>query len=165
MSLLEKVKGDRSKILRRWLDALLDSFPKQSRLMISAESDRFSNPIGFTLHEAIDEVFRALVGEKTLEEIDLALGRLVKLKAIQEDHADGKLGALIELKRIIRESCGAYSARFSSITELLEIEDRVDEIILRAYQIYVQSREKILDLQINEIKNKTYMMRRMSGEA
>lgn len=157
--------GDRKKILREWYQEVLGSFPKQSHALIASNTDRFANPIGFTLNDAIAEIFSALVGDKSLDEIAPALERIIKLRAIQGGREAAQLGFLLSLKRIVRERCGAYSAEFTEVGALLEIEDRMDEILLRAYEIYVRSRELILELQVNEIKNKTHMMRRLSGEA
>lgn len=165
MSLGKKLIGDRKKILKEWYQEVLGSFPKQSHALISSNTDRFANPIGFTLNDAIAEIFSALVGDKSLDEIAPALERIIKLRAIQGGRESAQLGFLLALKRIVRERCGAYSSGFSEVGALLEIEDRMDEILLRAYEIYVRSRELILELQVNEIKNKTHMMRRLSGEA
>ena len=164
MSLSEQIIGKRTKIIRLWFKEVLECFPKQSRIMIANNSNHFSNPIGYTLREGIDEIFSFAVGEKSLEEIDLGLGRLIKLKAIQEVQDANPLLFLFALKKIVRENCGAHSSQFSEIKELLEIESRLDHIIQKAYEIYVQSREKILELQVNEIKNKNYMFRRLAGE-
>lgn len=164
MDLNQQIMGKRKKILRLWYQEVLECFPKQSRVLIASNADRFSNPIGFTLGEGIEEIFSFLVGEKSLPEIDSALGRLIKLKAIQEVRDTNQLAFLFSLKRIVRENCGAYSKGFSEIRELLEIESRLDQIVQKAYEIYVQSREKILELQVNEIKNKTYMFRRLADE-
>ena len=143
----------------------MESFPKQSRYLIANDADRFANPMGFTLNDGIKEILSALVGEKTLDEIEPALGQLIKLRAIQDNREGNQLSFLYALKKIVRTQCKAYSKGFTAVRELLELEDRIDLIILRAQEIYVLSREKILELQVNEIKNKTYSLRRLSGEA
>ncbi len=164
LSLSQRIKGERKKIQRLWFQEVLEIYPKQSRSLIGGVADRFSNPIGFTLSEGIEEIFSVLVGEKSLAEIDPALERLIKLRALQEADQAGPLGFLFSLKKIVRKSCGAYSSQFTEFGELLELEDRIDGIIRKAHGIYVQAREKILQLQVNEMKNKTYMFRKLADK-
>lgn len=165
MSLTQRIKDRKKGILRSWFQEVLDSFPKQSQALIANNSDRFANPIGFTLNDAIAEIYAGVVGEKTLEDIRPALERITKLRAIQDKQNPGQLGFLYGLKKILRTQCGAFERGFDDVEGLLEIEDRIDEIILLALEIYVQSREKIYELQVNELQNKTYMMRRLQGDA
>ena len=165
MTLGEQLIRDRKKIQRQWFQDVLEGFPKQSRYLIAGDEDRFTNPIGFTLNEGIEEVYAAVSGEKTVEEIDEGLSRLIKFKAVQKkDEQTGDLDFLVSLKRIIRKACGVEKAGFNDYQALMDIEDRIDRIILKAHNIFVASREKILELQVNEMKNKTYSLRRLSGE-
>ena len=57
------------------------------------------------------------------------------------------------------------SKGFTDYEGLFEIEGRLDQIILKAHKIYVQAREKIMELKVNENNNKTYSLRKLSGEA
>ena len=164
MSLKDQIRERKGKILKQWYQEVLESYPPQARIMIQSTADRFDNPIGFTLHDGIREILAALIDEKTLEEIDPALALVIKLKAIQEKTDSSPMDFLYTLKRIIREHCGAYSGSFTAVKELLELEDRIDQIMERAQSIFVDSREKLLELQVNEMKNKTHMLRRMAGD-
>jgi len=164
VSLSEQLWGDRTKVLKLWFQTVLESYPKQSRTLIAVESDRFANPIGSTLNDAIEDIFATVAGKKTVDDAEPAIAKMVKLKAVQEGSSEGQLAFLFALKPIIRKTCGANSSRFSQWQDLLEIEDRIDLVILRAMEIFIQSREKILELQVDEIKNKTYSLRKLSGD-
>ena len=164
MSLIERIKEKKNGIQRSWFQEVLNSFPKQSQSLIASNADRFANPIGFTLNDAISEIFAAVVGEKSLEDIAPALERIIKLRAVQDKQNPGQLVFLHALKKIVRKQCGAFEEGFAEVEALLALEDRIDEIILRALEIYVLSREKILELQVNEIMNKTHTLRRLQGD-
>ena len=164
MSLLAQLKEDRVKIHRAWFQEILDSFPRQSRGLIADGKDRFSNPMGHTLNDGILEILSALLGEKTLEEAEPAVAQLIKLRAVQKEQKENPVEFLFALKKIVRKNSGAYGRKFTQVGELLEIEDRLDAIILRALEIFVESREKLLELRVNEMRNKTHMFLRMAGE-
>ena len=61
------------------------------------------------------------------------------------------------LKRAIREQLDTPSGRDAVADELPAIESRIDELALQAFDVYVQCREKIYQLRIDELKRQTYM--------
>ncbi len=164
MNLNEQILRKRTKIVRLWYGHLLESYPRQSRKFIALDTDRFANPIGFTLSDGVERVFDHLLGGRDIEEIEESLAQIVKLRAIQEGSHANALEFLLALKKIIREQCGVNSSAFTQVDELLAIEDRIDEVFLLAHELYVRSRESIAELKVNEMRNKTYMLRKMVGE-
>jgi len=167
--LVQLVREKKTKIMGRWFQVMLDAYPQQSRFLIGKDSDHFANPIGYTLNEALEEIFAVLAEEKPLADIQLALERLVKLRAVQdtsaqEQQGENPLAFLLALKKIVREFCGAYQPGFTATGELLALEDRMDQVLLQALAIFSHSKEKLLELQVSEMRNKTFMLRRMAGE-
>jgi len=174
MSLAKRMQERRAAILGRWQREVLESFPRQSRKLIAAGEDRFANPLGFALRDGVEEVFSFVAGEKPWDAIEPALERLVKLKAVQQTHGQGPLEFLFSLKTIVREACGVGTGGGiageplerapSDLEQWLVLEERFDRVIRAGAAAFVQAREKILELQVNEMRNKTYMLRRLAGE-
>ena len=164
MSPSDRIRKDRTKILKKWFHEVLESYPKQSRSMIALESDRFANPMGSTLNDGVEAILSVAIGDKSFEEAELSIERLIKLKAIQEGQNGGQLDFLFSLKKLLRQHLGVDAGKVEDLREFFEIEDRIDHITKTATSIFILSREKILELQVSEIKNKTYMMRRLTGE-
>lgn len=176
VSFAKRMQEQRAAILARWQREVLESFPRQSRKLIAAGQDRFANPLGFALREGVEEVFSFVAGEKPWDEIESALERLVKLRAVQETGGQGPLEFLFALKTILREACGVGTSGDgaggeprglspSDLEQWLVLEERIDRVIQAGVAAFVRAREKILELQVNEMRNKTYMLRRLAGEA
>ena len=170
MSLAETIRGNKTRILGRWFQVALETYPQQSRFLIGKDGDRFANPIGFTLNDALAEIFDVLMADKEQEALLPALERLVKLRAVQDkstrEQEEGRpLAFLLDLKKIVRDVCGVGNGGFTAVSELLALEDRIDQVILRAHEIFYHSRAKLLELQVIEMRNKTYMLRKLAGEA
>lgn len=164
MELITRIQKKRETVLKQWFQTVLDAFPPQARMLIAKGTDRFSNPIGFTLSEGLEAVLDGLLDNSPPEAVEPALAQIIKLRAIQPDRKEDPLAFLYQLKPILREICGARKRGFDQLGDLLDLEDALDAIIRQGQDIYVQSREKILELQVNEMKNKTHMLRRLAGE-
>lgn len=164
MSLCERIRGNRTKILKQMLKEVLETYPDQARPLIAIGSDRFGNPLGATLSEGVEEIFEVVADLKSIDEIDLPLERMFKLKAIQEGKTNESLDFLFSLKTIIRNDCKADVHDPDEIKEWLEIEERIDQIVKRGLQVFITSREKLLELQVAELKHRTYSLRKLSGE-
>ena len=164
MSLQEQIRGDRTKILKQILREVLQTYPDQAKPLISVGSDRFANPLGATLSEGVEEIFEVITGDKTLDEIELPLERMFKLKAVQEGKTNLALDFLFSLKSIIRNICNPAGGNPAELQELFEIEERIDQIVMRGLQVFISAREKLLELQVAEIKHRTYSLRKLSGE-
>jgi len=164
VSLSEKIRGDRTKILKQLIREVLETYPDQARPLIAVGSDRFANPLGATLSEGVEEIFEAITGDKTLEEIEQPLERMFKLKAVQEGKTNQALDFLFSLKSIIRNTCDVEGGNSAVLKEWFEIEERIDQIVMQGLQVFITSREKLLELQVAELKHRTYSLRKLSGE-
>ena len=49
MTLKELLTRNKSKILQRWLDLVLDTYPPETARFLKDEKDRFANPVAFTV--------------------------------------------------------------------------------------------------------------------
>lgn len=164
MSFQEALSAKKVGILRAWYNSVLESFPQASRGMIGNTSDQFGSPMGHIFNDGLNQLFDHLLSEGDPADLEAALGQIVRLRAVQDKGASDGLGFLFALKKIIRDVTGAKKKNFDQYTELLEIEDRIDGWIEQAHRIYVDAREKISELKVNEMQNKTYMLRKLVGE-
>lgn len=165
MKFSQKIQQEKLEIFRLWYQTMLDSFPRKSRGLITINQDRFTNPMGYTLYEGMRQILETVVNLSPIEELDEALGKIIKVKAIQEKQPNDGLDFLFALKKIIRARCDALSGQFTENEALFEMEDQIDSIILKAHVIFVESREKISQLKVSEVEKRTHMLRRIVGDA
>jgi len=60
------------------------------------------------------------------------------------------------LKRIIREEFAADMSRYSR--ELADLEIRIDEFALLAFDLFMKCREQIYESKVSEIKRRTFIL-------
>ena len=163
MEFEQQIQRFKAKILKEWYESIIGSFPQKSRRLIGLNEDRFQNPMGFTLYEGIRTILETVVNKLPVEGLEEALGQIIKIKAIQEKQPADGLDFLFDLKKIIRSNCDVLAEDFSENKALFELEDLIDSIILKAHIIFVESREKISELKVEEMAKKTYMLKRVAG--
>ena len=104
MDLKSQLKAKKSAIVKKWFDAVAETYPENTSGFLKKQKAQFTNPVGYTLSEGLEGLFEALLKGMIREPCqDLSRqhhpdprdpglhalgGRLVHLPA-QEDRAAG----------------------------------------------------------------------------
>ncbi len=144
--------------MKRWLDVTVDFYPAETSLFLKKKNDQFANPVGHTLVEGTEAIFDALLSGADAEKSASFLDSIVRIRAVQEGSPSRALVFIFLLKGVIRDIIGQAVQELSVAEELVEFESRVDALALRAFDNFMECREKIYDLKANETKNMTYRL-------
>ncbi len=157
------IKSKRGQILERWREAVFDTYPEETRRFLRGEADRFRNPIGFTVSEAITKTLDVLASGLSREALEPALTDVIKIYAVQDAPASSALAFLFVLKRVLRETLGADNAELDLVRGFLDLEEQIDDIILLAFDIYSRSRDKIREIKVKEARAEKDRIARAMG--
>jgi len=72
--------------------------------------------------------------------------------ALQELTAPQAVGFVFGLKDAIRAEIGPANGDPDLWSQLADLERRIDEIALAAFDVFVECREKVCELRVNEVK-------------
>lgn len=145
-------------ILERWYEQILALYPPETARFFREEKDRFANPVGTTIYQGLEGLYEELLkgingGEINRERAGGHLDNIIRIRAIQDFSPSQALAFIFQLKRVIRqELAGTLQEKSLSLQEL---EDRLDNLALLAFDIYMQCREQLYDLRVKEFKNRT----------
>ena len=140
-------------ILTRWIDEILSSYPAESTKFFGGEQDRFANPVGAIIREEAGALLEAVLAGFDPSTIRESLDPVVRVRAVQEFNPGEALAFLFELKPVIRKVVGGVDDVVFSQDELAEMDRRIDQLALLAMDIYVECRERIFEIRVNEIRN------------
>ena len=149
--LLQENKGA---IVQRWLEAALATYPGHAAAVFRQQKDPFANPIGHRLRAGTEGIFEALLDGFDADEVRSHLLGIVKVGAVQKFSASQTVGFIFHLKEAVRAELGTAVSDPKVSSELAELEKRIDQIALIAFDIFVQCREQICDLRVNEVKRR-----------
>ncbi|MEF2143918.1 MAG: RsbRD N-terminal domain-containing protein [Desulfovibrionaceae bacterium] len=152
MDFSERLSQDSAKLIDRWAELVLGTYPPETQQVWRKQVNRFANPVGQAIREGCDEIFGLFLAWDDAEKIGNALENLVKIRAVQNFHPSQALSFVYLLKKVLREAYLDELDKTGQLTDLLGYETRIDNMGLIAFDLYSKCREQIFDLRVKEVK-------------
>lgn len=158
MGIYQHLEAHAKEIVTAWGARFAGSYSTDGSRFILNEKDPFNNPIGAMVSEGFTEVFR-LLSQQTApapEALREKLDPVIRLRAVQTFVPSDGVAFVFQLKNVVREVLkkeikgGAVSQK-----ELDAFADRVDQLSLAAFDIYMTCREQIYRLRASEVRTRT----------
>ncbi len=158
MTLRDLLHKKKVAIVERWLEDTLATYVQDTAAFLRRNKDPFANPVGHSLRVGTRGIFEALLEGTNADETHQYLHEIIRIRAVQQFSASQSLDFVFGLKKAIRAELGggAKDGRFAS--ELAEIDERIDRIALAAFDIFVQCREQVYELRVNEAKRRVSLI-------
>lgn len=163
MALKDFLSRNKSAILEKWFDKVLESYGSDSGGFFRQQKKQFANPVGYTTAKGLEGIFDGLLNDSELTALTPFVDDIVKIRAVQDLTPSQALVFLFHLKGLIREQLGTEEQACTA--ELRKLDSRIDALSLISFDIFVKCREKIYELRANEVKNRTYRLLQMANLA
>jgi len=138
----------RSHIIKKWRNAIITSYPKDSQSFLKREKSQFANPVGNIIAQEIETLYDEVIKGENREKISSCLDTIIRVRAVQDFAPSQAVAFVLQLKRIIREELGnGHSA------ELLMLDSKIDDVVLLAFDVYSKCRQEIYEIRVREVKN------------
>lgn len=158
MGLNEALAGRREKVVDRWFQAVLATYPDETARFLASGADPFANPVGHTVREGLGRLYDRFSADVPVSELSAAIDGIVRIRAVQEFTPSVAVGFVYTLKGILREELAGAALDPS---ELAALEDGVDRLALVAFDVYMKCREKIFEIRVREIKESQLLAARL----
>ena len=152
MSLNKFLQLREETIRERWMERIVDSYPHRTAVFLKQKQNQFANPVGHILTVNVEIIFQKFLEEADLKEFRVPLNEIVKVRSVQSFSPSQAISFLYLLKDAIRDELQDEVQDRQTFDELLTIEDRIDKLAFLAFDLYMQCREQIFELRVNEIK-------------
>jgi len=139
-------------IVERWVDAVLSAYPSDSAALFQKQRDPYANPLGHSVREGTTGIFRTLLNGMDPDELRAHLDKIVRIRAVQQFTPSQALSFVFSLRGIIREVIPETKADPRLRGALTEMDAKIDEVALAAFEIYATRREEVSQLRISEVK-------------
>ena len=149
MSIETLLASKKKAIVQKWIDQVLDSYGSPD--FFKKQKDRFANPIGSTVSEGLQNIFAILVEERDIAEAAKPLEDIIKIRAVQEFTPSVAVSFVYEIKNIVREELAREKDREEVLNLLSVLDYRIDKIALMAFDLYMNSRERLHQIRVNEV--------------
>ncbi len=153
MTLRELLNKRRDKIIKKWFDLVLETYPEDSRDFFKRQQNRFANPLGSNIKEGLSGLYDAIVHYGyDQEKMAPFLDQIIRIRAVQEFSPSAALAFVLNFKELLRREIGAISGN-EIAKELDQLEKDLDKLVLQAFDVYMACRERIFELRVNELRN------------
>jgi hypothetical protein len=152
-------------ILDKWARLILDTYPDTTSKFLQREKDRFVNPVGHTILTETRALYNELLGSMNPQKLASSIDSIIRIRSVQDFCPSEAVGFVFLLKRAVREELKSELSEKQVLGELAEFESRVDKVALMAVDAYVECRNKIDEIQLNEVKARGEMLRKLLEKA
>jgi len=152
MNLKNLLAAKRTRIIKRWRELTLAAYPDDAQRFLKNEKNRFANPVGRTISEAIAVLYDELLKGEGSESVSSALDRIIRIRAVQDLKPSQAIGFIFQLKGIIGEELDTAAQESDFSEEIQEIEIAIDNMALMGFDIYTQCRQKIYEIRVSEVQ-------------
>ena len=142
----------KSSIINNWVRLIIETYPSKTSGFLKSQKDRFSNPVGYTISDSADKIFEEIINQNDIEKVKTSLTDLIKIRAVQNFSPSKATGFIFSLKSVIRKELEQEVIEGKVLSELNELESFIDDTALTAFDVYMDAKEKLFKIRINEIK-------------
>ena len=161
---LEKLLSQhKNTLIKQWFDDVVRSYPVDTARFLKQQKDPFANPVGSTTLKGLEALFDVMTTGLDREAVNSFLDPIIRIRALQDFTPSQAVSFILFLKKAIRETLGKEFQDIEVVTAFLNIESRIDDLCMAAFDIYVQCREKIYQIQANEMRNTTFRAFQRAG--
>jgi hypothetical protein len=161
MMIQDLLRKNKAAILEKWFHFILETYPANAATMMRKDKNQFTNPVGSTISREIDVLFKNLCAGSQDEKCQSSLDSILKIRSVQDFSPSKAVGFIFLLKRAIGETLKNEMCKGSVMDEWLEFQSRIDDLALQAFDIYMDCREKICEIRINQARTEKEMAFRM----
>lgn len=163
MKLSELLLQKKKKIVGRWFDLIVGTYPGLSSIFLK-KKHAFGNPVGVNIERAIAKLYDELLRDEPGDRVQECVGEIMRIRAVQEFSPAQAAGVIFFLKQALRRELREDLDQEPALAaELLDFESRVDVLALLGFDVYVACREKIYELRVNEVKQRYSGILRKTG--
>jgi hypothetical protein len=144
-------QDERSVVVSRWYERIVGRYPAETARFLKEQRDPFANPVGAALREELSPLVDGLLDGCNLADLAPSLDRVVRIRALQDMLPSQAVGFVLDLKELFGD---VVTDDVSDVAKR-DLDDRVDELLLVAFDVYNACRQQVFDIRVREIRNRS----------
>lgn len=153
MNLAQQLAPQKAAIVKKWNKRVFADYPIETARFLDSQSDPFQNPVGQHTIQSLQSLVDLLCGDPDPAALCKALDPIIRIRAIQDFKPSKAVGFVFELKKLLREARPEINL---TAEQWQRLDQRIDEMAMAAFDVFVACREKIYALKADDIRERTY---------
>ena len=130
MDLQKFLTDNRQKLVVKWTEAVIATYPADSVKFFTNTKDPFANPVGNTIKRSIDLLFTQVIKQKMdPTAVNEAMDPIVRLRAVQELAPSKAISFIFAIKHLLRKALDKQRSDKNVERFLADVESNTDELI------------------------------------
>jgi hypothetical protein len=150
-------------IIKKWFTLAAQTYAVDTAKFLQSKSDPFANPVGSTMMTGLNGIYEQLIHSMDPAILNSHLDSIIRIRAVQDFTPAQATSFILSLKRVLREYLAKELQDSRLAAEFVELESKIDQICLMAFDIYMQCREKVYQISANETRNRTFKAFKRAG--
>ena len=156
MGLEKTLSKNKAAIVKQWFHLAAQTYAADTAKFLQSKTDPFANPVGSTLMNGLDGILEHLIHATDPNTLHSHLDSIIRIRAVQGFTPSQAIAFILSLKKVLRDYFAKELNDSRLAAEFIELESRIDQICLIAFDIYMQCREKVYQISANETRNRTF---------
>ena len=156
MGLENILSKNKAAIAKQWFHLAAQTYAADTAKFLQSKTDPFANPVGSTLMTGLDGILDHLIDAADPNTLHSHLDSIIRIRAVQNFTPSQATAFILSLKKVLRDFLAKELQDSRQAAEFAELESRIDQICLMAFDIYMQCREKVYQISANETRNRTF---------
>jgi hypothetical protein len=152
MPINDLLSKKRQSIINKSFELTVATYPEESQTFLREKSKQFTNPVGYSIYQAIEQIVDKIISNEPIENFILPLEEIIRIRAVQDFTPSQAVGFIFLIKKAIQDE---LEQELES-SQILDFLSRVDSLALVAFDIFMKYREKIYDLKSKELIDRTW---------
>jgi len=162
MTLQRIFEQHRAEILDKWQTLLMDTYPEETKRFLKREKDAFANPVGARFDVALEKLLQAFIEGANPASWESGLDEILRVRAVQDFPPSQAVGFIAGLKGVLRAAAEKWGEGTMPV-EIRTFEERVDLMVLAAFDIYSRCRQELYEIRVKEVTRQVERLLRRAG--
>jgi hypothetical protein len=154
MEILKYLRENNDKLTGQWIRFVVSSYPEEAGKFLFNGKNKFSNPVGFTFSKELKTIYSELFSNPESAEITNSIENIMQIRAVQDFSPSDTIGIILKLKDIIFKEVSQFLKNPDDYEELLKIDRQIDDLAMKAVDIFVRLRERLINIRAGELKSR-----------
>jgi hypothetical protein len=154
---LEKIlKKNKAAIAEQWFNLAAQTYAIDTAQFLKSQTDPFANPVGNAMMTGLVGVLEQLIHTMDPKALHSHLDSIIRIRAVQDFTPSQATAFILSFKKVLRDHLSKELQDSRLAVEFIELESKIDQICLMAFDIYMQCREKVYQISANETRKRTF---------
>ena len=150
------IERNKAAILKKWFDLAVQVYAPDTAKFLKTRKDHFANPVGSNTLKGLEGLLDQLLTGLDRTTINAYLDPIIRIRAAQAFTPSQAIGFIFSLKSLLRDILDKELQDDTIGEALKQIDFDIDQMGLIAFDLYMECREKILQIGANETRNRIF---------